>query len=594
MQEEQPSREDLLKEIEKLRQEVEELKTEKADLEILLETTTQHSDTVEEELHQKAVQALIEGKERFRAIAEATPIPVIITRLQDGAIVYANPQSGPNLGLPTEDLIGRNIFDFFYDPADRQKLLDVLAQNGFLYNYEIQGKKADNTPFWVVLSVRPLLFDGEQTFLTAFYDISDRKRMEEALLQSQQMLQLVLDNIPQYIFWKDRHSVYLGCNQNFASLVGVGTPENINGKTDYDIPAFTQEDADSFRDTDSQVMETGEPELHIVKNQPNIEGRSLWVDVSKIPIYDAEGNAIGILGTLQDITERKQVEEKLGEMLDRLYQFNQAYERFVPRDFLYLLNKESIVDIQLGDQVQQEMSVLFADIRDFTKLSESMTPEENFQFINSYLSCMEPAIRENNGFTDKYIGDAIMALFGGSADDAVKAGIAILNRLTEYNKYRAIVGYAPIHIGIGINTGSLMLGTVGGQNRMNGTAIGDAVNLASRIEGLTKDYGVSMLISQETFLRLKNPNDYAIRLIDRVKVKGKSIAVTVYEVFDGDPSEVKAGKLATTTIFEQGLLLFYLNKFRLAKQRFQKCLLTNPKDKVARIYLQRCEHGLLS
>ncbi len=166
--------------------------------------------------------------------------------------------------------------------------------------------------------------------------------------------------------------------------------------------------------------------------------------------------------------------------------------------------------------------MLFSDIRDFTTLSESMTQEDNFKFINSYLSRMEPLIVENRGFIDKYIGDAIMALFSGGADDAVKAGIAMLHLLAEYNRHRLKSGYIPIMIGIGINTGSLMLGTVGGHNRMDSTVISDAVNLASRIEGLTKNYGVSLLITHETFLRLTNPADYAFRLIGRVKVKGKS------------------------------------------------------------------------
>ena len=218
----------------------------------------------------------------------------------------------------------------------------------------------------------------------------------------------------------------------------------------------------------------------------------------------------------------------------RLAQLNKAYERFVPSQFLKFLDKSSIIDVELGDQVQLEMSVLFSDIRDFTTLSESMTPEDNFRFINSYLSRMEPVINQNNGFIDKYIGDAIMALFSGDANNAVNAGIAMLNRLLEYNQNRANSGYAPIKIGIGINTGSLMLGTVGGQNRMDGTVISDAVNLASRVESLTKNYGVSLLITQETFLRLENPSEYAIRTLDRVKVKGKSESVTVYEVFDAD------------------------------------------------------------
>ncbi|MEG5000309.1 AAA family ATPase [Microcoleus sp. B4-D4] len=278
-------------------------------------------------------------------------------------------------------------------------------------------------------------------------------------------------------------------------------------------------------------------------------------------------------------------------LYNNLTELNQAFERFVPRQFLQILDKESILDVKLGDQVQQDMSVLFSDIRDFTTLSESMNPQDNFKFINAYLSQMEPAIIENQGFIDKYIGDAIMALFSGEADNAVKAGIDMLHRLSEYNQHRTASGYVPIKIGIGINTGSLILGTVGGKNRMDSTVISDAVNLASRIESLTKQYGISMLISNYTFQSLSDSNQYAIRLIDRVKVKGKSKAVSMFEVFDADPPETYEGKLDTRTRFEEALILYHCQKLRDAERLFAECLRHNPTDKAAQIYQQRCTQG---
>jgi class 3 adenylate cyclase len=239
------------------------------------------------------------------------------------------------------------------------------------------------------------------------------------------------------------------------------------------------------------------------------------------------------------------------------------------------------------------MSILFSDIRDFTMLSESMTPQENFKFINAYFSRMEPAIIENKGFIDKYIGDEIMALFSGGADSAVKAGITMLQTLTEYNQHRAKQGYVPLQIGIGINTGSLMLGTVGGKSRMDSTVIGDTVNLASRMEELTKNYGVSLLISHHTFLQLQDSNQYNFRIIDRLKVKGKSAAVSVYEIFDADSWEIREGKLVTKQEFEQGLLLYNMGSFNEAVHLFKDCLRVNPKDTVAQIYLKRCQKFLM-
>jgi PAS domain S-box-containing protein len=332
------------------------------------------------------------------------------------------------------------------------------------------------------------------------------------------------------------------------------------------------------------------------------EDKTIPLEVWATPIYDAQGNISYAIAAFQDITERKKAEADRKKFIEELFELNcnleialetesqltSAARRFVPNEFLSILGHKSLVDVQLGDQVQQEMSILFSDIRDFTTLSERMTPQENFRFINSYLSRMEPAITDNHGFIDKYIGDAIMALFGGSADDAVKAGIAMRQRLTEYNQHRFKSSYMPIQIGIGINTGSLMLGTVGGKNRMESTVISDAVNLASRLEDLTKTYGVSLLISHHTFFRLQNPMDYHIRFIDRVTVKGKSKAVAVFEVFDGDEPAVKKSKLATKSIFEEALFFYHQQAFRKALKRLEAVLSLNPNDRVAQIYRSRC------
>jgi PAS domain S-box-containing protein len=321
------------------------------------------------------------------------------------------------------------------------------------------------------------------------------------------------------------------------------------------------------------------------------------------PIYDAKGNIVYAINTLQDIAERKKSELERQNFIKKLFQLNcnlelaleaeskltDAARRFVPKEFLSLLGHESIVNVKLGEAVQQEMSVLFSGIRGFSALSESMTPEDNFKFINAYLSRMEPAIIDNQGFIDKYIGDVIMALFSGDADNALKAGIAMLQSLADYNQHCAKSGYVPIQIGIGINTGSLTLGTVGGQSRMDGTVISDAVNLASRLENLTKKYDVSLFISHHTLARLQDPTHYSIRLIERLKVKGKSKAVAIFEVLDGEPPEMREVKLATKTKFEEGLLLYYRHSFREAALVFQDVLSINPKDKVAQIYLERCQ-----
>jgi len=273
-----------------------------------------------------------------------------------------------------------------------------------------------------------------------------------------------------------------------------------------------------------------------------------------------------------------------------LAKITQAYGRFVPHQFINFLEKDSVVDIKLGDQVQKEMTVLFSDIRGFTSLSERMSPQENFNFINGYLSRMEPIIGLYHGFVDKYIGDAIMALFPTCADDAVIGSINMLKKLHEYNQERQMEGDAPIRIGIGLHTGSLMLGTVGGTNRMDGTVISDAVNLASRIEGMTKMYGAALLISDTTYDHLRDPAQYKIRTIDRVQAKGKSKAVTVFEVFDGDDPEIIALKEHTFEAFQTGLTHYREQAFIEAQTCFERVLSHNPEDKAAQIYVKRCTH----
>jgi class 3 adenylate cyclase/pSer/pThr/pTyr-binding forkhead associated (FHA) protein len=268
---------------------------------------------------------------------------------------------------------------------------------------------------------------------------------------------------------------------------------------------------------------------------------------------------------------------------------NKSYERFVPKQFLSYLQKENIIDVGLGDNVEAEMTVLFTDIRDFTSLSEKMTPEENFEFVNAYLSRMGPMINLHNGFIDKYIGDAIMALFPTELD-GLNASVAMLEKLRDFNRVRKIAGQDEIKIGIGLHTGKLMMGTVGDHHRMDGTVISDAVNLASRIESLTKQYGVKILISLESYNRLEDPSAFTIRIIDKVAVKGKAVAVTVVEILEGEAADEKELKLKELETFENARQHYLEQKFDEAREGFEHVQEVLPEDKAVAIYLERCSH----
>jgi len=265
-----------------------------------------------------------------------------------------------------------------------------------------------------------------------------------------------------------------------------------------------------------------------------------------------------------------------------------SYERFVPQEFLNLLQK-TISDVKVGDSTELAMSILFADIRDFTTLSEQMTPDENFKFVNSYCEIMDEIIKKNGGFIDKFIGDAIMALFTGTADGAIKCSIEMLQRLEEYNEGRIRAGYLPIKIGVGVNAGILRLGAVGDVARIQGTVIGDAVNIASRLESMTKVYGVSILISDSVYSLLMDPSKYLLRKVGTIRVKGKKETVKAWEVFNRDNSEMQKHKIMVADVFNDAVKLFDERSYEDALILFQNCVANNENDTTSLYYLDKCK-----
>jgi len=277
---------------------------------------------------------------------------------------------------------------------------------------------------------------------------------------------------------------------------------------------------------------------------------------------------------------------------DRLISLNSSYERFVPVEFLGYLSKDNILQVQLGDQTQKDMVIMFSDIRSFTTLSESMTPKQTFDFLNSYLQRVGPIIRRNSGFVDKYLGDGIMALFPKSPDDAVNAAIEMRQELIAYNQMRREQGQIEINTGVGLHMGTLMLGTIGEDKRMQGTVISDSVNLASRLESLTKVYGVSTLISKELFSRLESPEKYHYRFLGNTNVKGKTESIAIFEIYDGDAPDVIAKKNAIKPDFEKAICYFATEDYAVAQGLFASVLEQYPDDKISAFYLQKCREAL--
>lgn len=287
--------------------------------------------------------------------------------------------------------------------------------------------------------------------------------------------------------------------------------------------------------------------------------------------------------TLLSISAQAAIAIENATLYENLKILNFSYEQFVPKEFLNVLEKESIVDVSLGDQTLKEMTVMFADIRNFTHLSEQMTPQETFNFLNLFLSYMEPVIKEHHGFIDKYIGDAIMALFP-NANDAIQCSVIMLEKLNEFNKMNPT--YA-IRIGIGLNTGQLTLGIVGGKNHLETTVISDTVNIASRVESLNKNYHTEILITENTLKSITNTRLYYYRSISNAKLRGKEIRLKIYEVFNHNENSLKKQKLESREIFENAVELYEDKKYEQANAIFSELLAIESRDTVCQIYLTR-------
>ncbi len=304
---------------------------------------------------------------------------------------------------------------------------------------------------------------------------------------------------------------------------------------------------------------------------------------------------VGFLMLAMFITFGFAVAQQLNDMknfaLEQQISLTRAYQRFVPPQLLQNLGRTSILDVKLGDQVNVEMSILFSDIRSFTALSESMSPSENFAFMNAYLSRMGPIIRNRNGYIDKFMGDGVMALFPNSVTDAVLAAVEMQKELYRYNDQQNRAGAPLIDIGVGINTGRMMLGTLGESDRMEGSVISDAVNLASRLEALTKRYGSKVIISEHTCQQLDTAK-IACREIDSVVVKGKDRPVRIFEVIDGEPPQIARLKRNDLAQFNKAMSFYKNQKFAEARDLFAVILRHSENDNVARLYVERCDRLL--
>jgi class 3 adenylate cyclase len=262
--------------------------------------------------------------------------------------------------------------------------------------------------------------------------------------------------------------------------------------------------------------------------------------------------------------------------------------RFVPNELLRILDNDDLRRVHSGYRVEREMTVLISDIRGYTTLLEDMDVSEASNLAMGFLRAVELPIVSCNGMIQDIRGDEIVAVFE-SETDAVRAGLAMLRSLREHNLERTALGSEELRVGIGINTGVVGVGLVGGVNRIVLTIIGDAVNLAARIESTNKRYGSSLLISDVTRGRLATLNLFDIRRMERVMVVNRRRPVTIYEVYDDDPDSLRAAKRSAQPAFDEAFALFDAGEVEQARAAFQRCHRLLPEDPVAPLHLAHCD-----
>jgi len=324
-----------------------------------------------------------------------------------------------------------------------------------------------------------------------------------------------------------------------------------------------------------KVVASGQSDISVDAELKRWDGAAISVNAVVVPLRGLNDESAGNMIVLEDITTEKRVKSTMAR---------------------YMTKEVADKLLEGGDEAlggtSQPASVLFSDIRKFTTISEALGPRHTVSMLNGYFTDMIDVIFHHKGILDKYIGDAIMAVFGvpfpgpQDAENALKAANDMMRALRKLNDQEDELGIPEIHIGVGISTGEVIAGNIGSLKRMDFTVIGDTVNLASRLEGTTKFYGASVVFSE--FTRVLLPKDFACRELDLIRVKGKQKPVAVYEALGHHTPETFANMDQVLRLFDEGLGLYKLRRWEDAIAAFTQALAAHPDDGPSNLYLKRC------
>ena len=395
-----------------------------------------------------------------------------------------------------------------------------------------------------------------------FADVQAMKNYNEAMLESMSNGVITLDETGKIAT----------CNAACARILRIVAKDILHR------PAAEFFTGDNAWVMDKLQQVTDSDEQQAMMDAPLRAGEEkLSVNFTAQPLLNIDQKRIGSMIVIEDISSEKRLKSTMSRYMDP-----GIADRLVA----------SGAELLGGQNV--EATVLFSDIRGFTTLTEQLGAQGTVALLNEYFTLMVDCIQQEEGMLDKFIGDAIMAAFGipvsheDDADRAVRASIAMINTLNEWNHQRVSDGKLPVNIGIGLNTDSVVSGNIGSNKRMDFTIIGDGVNLASRLESACKQYGARILVSEFTLNKLKGT--YRQREIDLVVVKGKTEPVSVHEILSFHTPETFPGMGEVLGLFKDGLSAYRARKWDAAIKVFRKCLSINPDDKPSQIYIERATH----
>ncbi|MCC5663584.1 GAF domain-containing protein [Nostoc sp. CHAB 5784] len=429
---------------------------------------------------------------------------------------------------------------------------------------------------------------NDEEFMEAF-NIQAGVALQNAQLfatvkQQEQMQRDILRSLSNGVVSTDKAGLIIAANESAKRLLGLEPEDRLEGKLVTDAIGIKEGDfskwyQDALHAADLKGRQQYYPDRTLLTT--GTEQHSINLSINTIADASDQEQVRGALVVMEDISDEKRLKSTMYR-----YMTQELAEELLKLD-----------DAKLGGD-RKEVSILFSDIRGYTTLTENLQAEEVVSMLNEYFESMVEAVFKHKGTLDKYIGDAIMAVFGSPlpleehAWMAVQTSLEMRDRLHEFNQRRYTDDKPKIKIGIGINSDTVISGNIGSSKRMEFTAIGDGVNLGSRLESVSKQYGCDIIISHNTF---KPCQDHIwARELDYIRVKGRNEPVAIYELLGLRSNPIESQKLQVIEHYHKGREYYLKRQFSLARAEFAKVLAADNHDKAAMLHLLRCQHWLQS